>query len=75
MQEARAGRRAVVKACHNKCETLPPVRSAREGGGLSAGTLGLFRRNPTRAGLLVGYAAFDEETIDDAIARLARNLR
>jgi len=34
-----------------------------------------FAGTPTREGLLLGYAAFDEETIDDAIARLTKNLR
>lgn len=44
--------------------------------GLSAPALSAyFAGPPTREGLLLGYAGFDEETIDDAIARLARCLR
>ena len=44
--------------------------------GLSAPALSAyFAGSPTREGLLLGYAGFDEETIDDAIARLARGLR
>jgi GntR family transcriptional regulator/MocR family aminotransferase len=48
---------------------------AREAG-LSAPALSAyFAGPPTREGLLLGYAGFDEETIEDAIARLARSLR
>ena len=44
--------------------------------GLSAPALSAyFAGPPTREGLLLGYAGFDEETIDDAIARLAASLR
>lgn len=44
--------------------------------GLSAPALSAyFVGPPTHEGLLLGYAGFDEETIDDAIARLAGSLR
>jgi GntR family transcriptional regulator / MocR family aminotransferase len=48
---------------------------ARSAGITAAALSGYFTGEPTRQGLLLGYAGFDEKTIEEAVLKLADRLR